>query len=306
LYDLKAKVTKIQHQLTRTEYDLVSTKETEERIARERKDVKLQTEDVNQQLKENQDELTKTKHELSDLQEDYKNFVRQHEAMINDLEAELFTEARRTEENRRERFTLAKEIDHMRAYLKPAAGQKKQEEENPEYMERWIEQIREERLAEVKKLKENLAKVKPKELSLKELQTAFQNGMSLLPPEDRQELGEELGDLNQLMTDMSMPTKDRLNMFVTFVEEKLQPGVVREIGRLLKLQLAPGGLHPLKCAGHLMNLAKRDCKMDTKLKLREVLLERLATERYQRTKKEGKDIEYCKIIILEGGEENEH
>jgi len=45
--------------------------------------------------------------------------------MINDLEAELFAEVRRTEENRRERFTISKEIDHMRAYLKPAAGQKK-------------------------------------------------------------------------------------------------------------------------------------------------------------------------------------
>jgi len=75
LFDLKAKVTKIQHQLTKAEFDLVITKETEERIARESKDTKLQTEVVNQQLKENQDELTKTKHELSDLQEDYKNFL---------------------------------------------------------------------------------------------------------------------------------------------------------------------------------------------------------------------------------------
>jgi len=172
-------------------------------------------------------------------------------------------------------------------------------------MERWMEQIREERLAEVKKLKENLAKVKPKELSLKELQTAFQNGMDMLDPTDKQELGAELGDLNEIMTEMSMPTKERLGMFVTFVEEKIQPGVVREIGRLLKLQSSPEGLHPLKCAGHLMHLAKRDCKMDPKLKLREVLLERLAIERYQRTKKESKDVEYCKIIILEGGEENE-
>jgi len=172
-------------------------------------------------------------------------------------------------------------------------------------MERWLEQVRDERFAEVKKLKENLAKVKPKELSLKELQSAFQNGMSLLAPDDREELGGELGDLNEVMNTINMPTKERLNMFVTFVEEKIQPGVVREIGRLLNIQASPAGLHPLKCAGHILTLSKRDSKMDSKLKFAEILLERLATERYQRIKKEGKDLEYCKIIILEGGEENE-
>lgn len=264
----------------------------------------MQTEDISQKLKETQDELTKTKHELSDLQEDYKMFVRQHEQIINDLEAELYAELRRTDENRRERFFISKEIDHLRAYLKPIQGQKKVEEENPEFMQRWLEQIREERLAEVKKLKDNLTKVKPKELSLKELQNAFQNGMSLLTEEEREELGGELADLNPIMQKMAMPTKDRLNMFVTFVEEKIPPGIVREIGRLLKIQ-SEGQLHPLKCAGYILNLSKRDVKLDPKLKLKDVLLDRLAEERYHRKKKKDQDVAYCKIVILEGGEENE-
>jgi len=98
-----------------------------------------------------------------------------------------------------------------------------------------------------------------------------------------------------------MPTKDRFNMFVVFVEEKIEPGIVREIGRLLTKQFKEN-LHPLKCAAHILNLAKRDCKLDPSLTLREVLLDRLAVERYHRTHKEP---ELCKIIILEGGEENE-
>jgi len=304
LFDLKMKLTKTQHTLSKTEHELIVAQDSEERITRERRDYKIQTEDISQKLKETQEELTKTKHELSDLQEDYKVFVRQHEAMINDLESELYAELRRTDENRRERFFISKEIDHLRVYLIPIQGQKKVEEENPEFMQRWLDQVREERLSEVKKLKENLSKAKPKELSLKELQTAFQNGMNLLTPEEREELGGELADLNPIMQKMSMPTKERLTMFVTFVEEQIPPGVVREIGRLLKIQVE-GQLHPLKCAVYLLNLSKRDCKLDPKLKLKEVLLDRLAEERYHRKKKKEQDVAACKIVILEGGEDNE-
>jgi hypothetical protein len=299
------KLNKIQHSLTKTEHELMVAKDTEERITRERRDIKLQTEDITQQLKETQEELTKTKHELSQLQENYKNFVRQHEVIISDLEAELYAELRRTDENKRERFFISKEIDHLRVYLKPIQGQKKVEEENPEFMLNWYQQVRELRDKELSTLRDTLSKSKPRELALRELQTAFQNGMNLLTPEERELLGGELADLNPIMQTMGMPTKDRLTMFVTFVEEKIPPGVVREIGRLLKLQ-SEGQLHPLKCPGYILNLSKRDCILNPKLRLKDVLLERLAEERYHRNRRnKDQDIAYCKIVILEGGEENE-
>jgi len=125
LFDLKGNVTKMQHQLVRAEYDLLQTKLTEDRIAKERKEITLQTENISHKLKETQDELASTKLALSDLQQDYKDFVRIHSGMITDLESELFEGLRRAEENKRERFALTKEIEHMRAYLKPAADQKK-------------------------------------------------------------------------------------------------------------------------------------------------------------------------------------
>lgn len=61
-------------------------------------------------------------------------------------------------------------------------------------------------------------------------------------------------------------------MFVEFVENKVDPGIVREIGALLELQASPAGLHPLRTAEHLIQLSRKDCKLNTDLKVMKTLV----------------------------------
>jgi len=251
------------------------------------------------------DSLEKTKKELSELQTQFKDFNAEKDKLQQKLEEELYSEQQKVEEFKRLRYQKEKEISKLRAHFQPSEGEKSTTEGvegDPAAFEKWLDVTREERLNEVKKLKDKLKSIKPKDRSLQELQDTFKDGLAKLEELDREELGIELEDMQVYMNDLQMPTKDRLTFFVTIVEDKIEPGIVRELSVLLKLQNAPEGLHPLRTASHILYLAKRDCRMDSTLKLRDVLLERLAFERHQRTRK---DIEGSKITILEGGDYEE-
>jgi len=297
----KYALTTITNKVIRSEYELRNFVETEERVTSERKVLSHQYADVKVDLENTSEILEKTKQELAKLQSDFKDFNTEMDNLQQKLEEELYNEQHKVDELKRVKYQREKEISKLRAHFQPLEGEKPltEGEGDPAAYEKWLEVTREERLGEVKKLREKLKMVKPKERTLQELQEAFKESLAKLNEHDRDELGLELEDLHVYMNDLQMPTKDRFNLFVTVVEEKIDPGIVRELGVLLQLQNSTEGLHPLRTASHLIYLAKRDCRLDSNLKLRDVLLDRLAFERHQRSRK---DIEDSKIIILEGGD----
>eukprot|EP01125_Pyxidicula_operculata_P020253 TRINITY_DN7459_c0_g1_i1.p1 TRINITY_DN7459_c0_g1~~TRINITY_DN7459_c0_g1_i1.p1 ORF type:complete len:757 (-),score=190.64 TRINITY_DN7459_c0_g1_i1:161-2431(-) len=273
------------------------------------KERRLNTEMFNMvtlELNETSEKLSNTQAHLSNLQAEYKEFQSVNERMIAKLEEEHFEEMRKSEEQTKLRWKLEKELDMMRMYFRPGVGQSSIVVDNQEdqrvAVEKWWESIREERLDELKKVRDKLKSVKPKDRSLQELQEAFQRSIGLLSPDERDDLGFELEDLNFLMNKLAIPTKDRFNLFVTLVEEKVDTGIVRELGLLFELQNSSEGLHPLRTPMHIVFLTKKDIRMDPTKKFRDALLERLVQERYQRTRK---DPRKCQIVILEGGDHDE-
>jgi len=214
----------------------------------------------------------------------------------------LYAESNKTELLGKDRDEYLKEIKRFRWYFRPDTEKPPDQEVDPVAQEKFFERLREERLKELYGTRDKLKAIKPKDRTLKDLQEAFQAGLAALDELAREDMGYELEDINGIMTTLNLTAKQRFNMFVEFVENRVDPGIVREIGVLLELQAQPAGLHPLRTAEHLINLSKKDCKLNTDLKFRDCLLERLANDRHQRNHK---DVEYCKIVILEGEEWSE-
>jgi len=186
-----------------------------------------------------------------------------------------------------------------RWFFRPEEGSKPDREADPVAEDKFLQKLQEERLKELHVTRDKLKAIRPKERTLMELQEAFKAGLAALNETAREDMGFELDDLNLVMGKMKMPSKMRFNMFVDFVENKIDPGLVREVGLLLNLQMGEAGVHPLRTAEHYLMQAKKDSRQVADTKFRDALLDRLAMDRRQRT---GKEFDYCKIVILEGDE----
>lgn len=304
--DMTAQLMKIKGQLQETTHSLqdgnyVHEKliERDDKIVKEKSIYQHKLDDMKELLAETHSRLSSEREKLSSVLLELKEYTKVHDDLLAKLEEELYKETNMTESLTKDRNELVKEIKRLRWYFRPDKEAAPEAEVDPVAHEKFFERLREERMKDLHSTREKLKQARPKDRTLKELQDAFQAGLAALDDLAREDMGFELEDLNGVMTKLNMSAKQRFNMFVDFVECRVDPGIVRELGAIMEVQ-ATKGLHPLKTAEHLMNLSKKDVKLNPDLKLRDVLLDRLALERRQRT---GKDLDYCRIIILEGGEE---
>lgn len=135
---------------------------------------------------------------------------------------------------------------------------------------------------------------------LQEMQDSLKKTLAALPEDFRDDLSFELEDLMRSMTLAGIKTKEKLFIFTSLVENACDPGIVRELAVLTE-DMIENKKHLMEEPEALVTLSLRDISNEPEnpKAFSNALLYRLAVLRARRTKK---DIEYCKIVILEGGE----
>jgi len=109
-----------------------------------------------------------------------------------------------------------------------------------------------------------------------------------LPEDYKQDVSPELVDLMKAMTLAGLRTKSKLQITVVVAENRVQPGVVREIASVcLDMADNPNSVHIMETPEMLIKFSFRDLQSTTNpdLTFRDCLLERLARMKSRKDKK---------------------
>lgn len=138
---------------------------------------------------------------------------------------------------------------------------------------------------------------------LKELQQSLATHISMMPLELKEDLSFELEDLMKYMTLAGLKTKEKLYIFTTLVEHRCDPGIVRELANVAS-EMTEENVHFLETPEPIITIALRTAAFNTTdpRAFRNAVLHTLAVLRAKKTKQ---DVEYSRIVILEGGEYDE-
>eukprot|EP01120_Amphizonella_sp_Union-15-10_P004925 TRINITY_DN15688_c0_g1_i1.p1 TRINITY_DN15688_c0_g1~~TRINITY_DN15688_c0_g1_i1.p1 ORF type:complete len:861 (-),score=228.20 TRINITY_DN15688_c0_g1_i1:70-2403(-) len=262
------------------------------------------------------EKFTKTEEELSvakrSLHQVMKEFNREKSFFIEQtaaLEEEIYDETRQKEELLKSNA----ELEHMvKNYEYHFQKKEENEEESPKLefisMEvHWYQKSQKRIEDEIQKLKEFFLKIWPeRDFYLQELRDELQRQMALLKEldeEDRDDILFEIEDLVKKLTLSPITTAGKLRILVALLKEKVDPGIIREMSRIVEIWTKDdGGLHALEEPENLIRFAYVDCARDDVLTFKNALLNRLAKMRMAKMRDRYVDITDAQIHILEGDE----
>eukprot|EP01127_Copromyxa_protea_P013746 TRINITY_DN3719_c0_g1_i1.p1 TRINITY_DN3719_c0_g1~~TRINITY_DN3719_c0_g1_i1.p1 ORF type:complete len:816 (-),score=327.85 TRINITY_DN3719_c0_g1_i1:22-2469(-) len=289
---------------------------SETRIEKETKEINDKIERVKVTTKNTEENLKLARENLAEVNDEIREFVKKHEAIIQKFEEELYKEMNTCDALVKRRDNLRLEIRRMRAYMKKdkhvVGDEGESSAEAAAKEEAFIAKLVEDRKNELNKIKSQLHQARPKEnKTLAELTEEFQK----LIAEDKErweDIKDFIYDFHQCLKQLQVKQIVIYQALVDLLSTKVHEGVIIALTEMLQRQIEGDIKSPIATAQHLMWLAKRDVKLglvdDEMFEMRkrkhdkfsEALLRRLAIERNQRTKKL---ISYCELVILEGGEE---
>lgn len=139
--------------------------------------------------------------------------------------------------------------------------------------------------------------------TLQNLQDSLKDHLSMMPLELKEDLSFELQDLMKFLTLAGVRTKEKLFIFTTLVENRVDPGIVRELANVAS-EMTEENIHFMETPEPLVVLALKEAsaRKEDMRAFRNTLLYSLAILRARKTRR---DVEYSKIVILEGGEYDE-
>lgn len=311
IYETKMKLEEVNNSIASTkstiqknELLLKQTERSVESTDKKLKKAEVAFEKLYNRLIQVEEELRMTKITLDETNEELSHAQETHAIEMQILEDELYEEVSMKEKIIRANCELEEENKALLCYFMPHS--QVPEEDIPRtrtYLLDFSNDRKKDLVNELQQLNLDIESKKKKNRNIQELQESLKESLLSLPEDLKEDLSFELQDLMTFMTQIGMRTKEKLFIFTTLVENQCDPGIVREIGNIVN-EIAEGTVHLMETPEALINIALRESATmtDDPKAFRNSLLYHLARVRSAKTKK---DIEYCKIVILEGGEYDE-
>lgn len=309
LYELKSKLEEATNTLTlsknslqKVDFVLRKAQETQFLYEKKLQNIEVSHDLTTTKLAQTEEELANYKTLLEEAREELVQKQKTFTTEIQALEKEIHEEASAREKLLRQKSDLEEENDILLSYFIPST--QVNDDAKPKRRTFTFDFVTERRKVIEEELEElrknNLSQKMKHQRNIKEMQESLKENLAALPDDLREDLSFELEDLMKAMTMVGLKTKEKLFIFVTLVENQCDPGIVRELANLT-LDMEEGDAHIMETPESLVTICLRESLLNTEdpKAFRNALLLSLARIRSRKTKK---DIEYCKIVILEGGE----
>jgi chromosome segregation ATPase len=295
----KASLEQTKGTLAKTDAAYKQTQETLKVAEKDLRTVTKELEETKEKLKETEEELATTKRTLEETRTESAAMKVSFEKVISDLEEELYDETIQKERLLKVKAELEAEVASLRWYFQPLDEQADEPEKKAnvdDFFVNWRNNLNE----ELRVLADRSKRDKQNRRTLGELEDSLKEALSSLSDEYREDAVPELEDLMKAMTMADFKTKTKLQIFCILIENRCQPGVIREFANVC-LDLAEGKqVHLMETPEMIIKFAYRDMQnSDGALSLRDAILDRLAQIRSRKMKIE---LMAAKITILEGGE----
>ena len=309
LDDLKLKFEELTTQNTNTKNTLSKTdtqgKSTERALQtteRKLKDAETKYEKSDSKLVQTTEELRATKQALEEARTELASELKNFEATIKCLEEELYEETISKDKLAKSKAEVETELRMLQWYFAPlhdkASLRQYRQFQTLEFS--FAEASRN----SIKEELSNVAKTPQLAKTLASAQKLLQSAMTNLPEDYQDDYKAELFDLTEALGRTSINTTGKWALLALLVQHKVDLGVVRELTNVTEdfgKQTAGGSHYSLNAPDLVVKMALREAtnfNEDPKA-VSNALLQRLAEMRAKKTKR---DVEYSKIVILEGGE----
>lgn len=309
LYELKSKLDEAtsnllstKNSLSKVDFTLRKTQETLFMFEKKLQNIEVNHDLTTTKLKQTEEELETYKNLLEETREKLVQQQKLFTTEVQALEKEIYEETSAREKLLRQKSDLEEENDTLLSYFVPST--QVNDDAKPKRRTFTFDFVTERRKVieeELEELRKNNITSKMKHRrDIKEMQESLKESLAALPDEFREDLSFELEDLMKAMTMAGFKTKEKLFIFVSLVENQCDPGIVRELANIT-LEMEEGNTHIMESPESLITICLRESVLNQEdpKAFRNALLLTLARMRARKTKK---DLEYCKIVILEGGE----
>lgn len=288
--------------LSKTDTQGKSTERALQNTERKLKDAESKYEKSESKLTQTTEELRTTKQALEEARTELASEMKNFDATVKCLEEELYEETISKDKLLKAKSEIETELRMLQWYFAPlhdkASLRQYRQFQTLEFS--FAEASRN----AIKEELEKVAKTPQLAKTLASAQKSLQAAMTHLPEDYQDDYKAELFDLTEALGRTSINTTGKWAILSLLVQYQVDLGVIRELTNVtidFGKDTAGGTPYSLNAPDLVVKMALREAKgyADDPKAVSNALLQKLGEMRAKKTRK---DVEYSKIVILEGGE----